>query len=211
MFRFLPTIFFPASMPWPAAGTLVGILKLCVSITQADGSASRHPLYRSRPLSWANMSSSAHLAKAPVDGVPVKEAVPLELGAVHVQDHVHDVAQVVFRWSAEVQGPAAALEPPGGEHRLDQLPAGIGQITRIRVPRPHASGVASRTECAQTHSDNNGSTRPRRQGVRGWDRRKPLPAPPVTPSDQQESTRISSSASITTWQSEKRWIHGQAR
>ncbi len=25
MFRFLPTMFFPASMPWPAAGTLVEV------------------------------------------------------------------------------------------------------------------------------------------------------------------------------------------
>jgi hypothetical protein len=44
MFRFLPTIFFPASMPGPAAGTLVEVLTLCASMTQADGSASRFVL-----------------------------------------------------------------------------------------------------------------------------------------------------------------------
>lgn len=67
MFRFLPTIFFPASMPWPAAGTLVEVLTLWASITQADGSASRpsfsHRSCRSKPLSCANTPSSAHLAK----------------------------------------------------------------------------------------------------------------------------------------------------
>jgi hypothetical protein len=67
MFHFLPTIFFPASMPWPAAGTLVEVLTLCASITQADGSAARPSFSRrsrrSRPLSWANTPSSAHLAK----------------------------------------------------------------------------------------------------------------------------------------------------
>lgn len=67
MLRFRPTIFFPASMPWPAAGTLVEVLTLWASITQADGSVSR-PSYsrsscRSSPLSWVNTPSSDHLAK----------------------------------------------------------------------------------------------------------------------------------------------------
>ncbi len=51
MFRFLPTIFFPASMPWPAAGTLVEVLSLYASITPADGSASRPSFSRSSRLS----------------------------------------------------------------------------------------------------------------------------------------------------------------
>jgi hypothetical protein len=36
---FLPAIFFPASRPWPEAGTLVEVFALCASVTQADGLA----------------------------------------------------------------------------------------------------------------------------------------------------------------------------
>lgn len=67
MLRLRPTILFPASSPWPAAGTLVEVLTLCASITQADGSAFRPSFSRkrclNRPLSWVNAPSSAHLAK----------------------------------------------------------------------------------------------------------------------------------------------------
>ncbi|AYV32907.1 hypothetical protein EES41_39740 (plasmid) [Streptomyces sp. ADI95-16] len=74
--------------------------------------------------------------EVPVDGVPVREVMwkvaPLDPGPVDIQDRVHDVAQVVLGRPAEMQGSAPALEAPGREERLDQLPAGIGQITRIR-------------------------------------------------------------------------------
>ncbi len=67
MLRFLPTIFFPASVPWLAAGTLVEVLTLCASITQAEGSALRPSFWRtssrSSPLSWANTPSLVHFAK----------------------------------------------------------------------------------------------------------------------------------------------------
>ncbi len=67
MLRFLPTIFFPASMPWLEAGTLVEVLTLWASITHADGSPSLPSFSlkscRSKPLSCANTPSSAHLAK----------------------------------------------------------------------------------------------------------------------------------------------------
>ncbi len=65
-----------------------------------------------------------------VDRVPVREVMrevaPLKPGAVHVQNRVHDVAQVVLGRSAEVQSAAAALETPGCLNRLAQLPASIG-------------------------------------------------------------------------------------
>ncbi len=61
MLRFLPTIFFPASMPCPAAGTLVEVFTLCASMTHAEGRAVRPSFCRtnsrSRPLSWANTPS----------------------------------------------------------------------------------------------------------------------------------------------------------
>lgn len=71
----------------------------------------------------------------------VREVGPLAAGAVHVQDRVHDLAQVVPRRPAEVQGPAAALAASGGQHRLDQLPAGVGQVTRIRTAVRHDLGI----------------------------------------------------------------------
>ncbi len=67
-------------------GTLVEVLTLWASITQADGSASRPSFSR----------------------VPVREVAALHAGAVHIQDRVHDVAQIVLGRQAEVQGPAAA-------------------------------------------------------------------------------------------------------
>ena len=71
----------------------------------------------------------------------VREVDQLAAGGVHVQDRVHDLAQVVPWRPAEVQGPAAALEAPGGGHRLDQLPPGVGQVTRIRATVPHDLGI----------------------------------------------------------------------
>ncbi|GAA2966945.1 hypothetical protein GCM10010446_60790 [Streptomyces enissocaesilis] len=67
MLRLRPTVFFPASTPWPAAGTLVEVFTLWASITQADGSPRRPSFSRSsclsRPPGRANTPSSAHLAK----------------------------------------------------------------------------------------------------------------------------------------------------
>lgn len=65
--RLRPTIFLPASTPWPTAGTLVEVLTLCASMTQAVGFALRpsrcRTCSRSRPLSWAKIPFFCHLAK----------------------------------------------------------------------------------------------------------------------------------------------------
>ena len=66
-----------------------------------------------------------------------------------LEDRVHDLAQFMLGRTSEVQGPAATLEAPGPQDRLDQLPAGIGQITRIRTSLGHDLGIPSRVECAQ--------------------------------------------------------------
>jgi hypothetical protein len=58
---------------------------------------------------------------------------------------------------AEVQKPAAVLEAPNRENWLKQLPAGIGQITRIRTPLHHACDVPPRTKCARAQSDDDGA------------------------------------------------------
>jgi hypothetical protein len=71
----------------------------------------------------------------------MRQVAPLHPGAVHVQERVHDLAQVVLGRPAEVQGPDAALEAPRGQDRLNQLPAGIGQITRIRTTVGHVLDV----------------------------------------------------------------------
>lgn len=70
-------------------------------------------------------------------GEVVRQVAPLHPGAVHVQDRVHDLAEVEFGGPAECQRPAVALVAPAGQDRLDQLPAGIGQITRIRTTVSH--------------------------------------------------------------------------
>ena len=86
------------------------------------------------------------LGEVAVDRVPVREVMrqvaPLHPGPVHVQDRVHDLAQVVLGRPAEVQGAAASFEAPGRQDRLDQLPAGIGQITRICATVGHDTEVS---------------------------------------------------------------------
>jgi hypothetical protein len=52
--------------------------------------------------------------------------------------------------SPEVQRVAAALETPGCKHWLGQLPAGIGQITRIRSAFAHDLGIVLAHVWAQT-------------------------------------------------------------
>jgi hypothetical protein len=59
------------------------------------------------------------------------QVAPLHAGAVHVQEGVHDFGRVVLGRAAEAQGPAVVFVVPGRQDRLDQLPAGIGQIARI--------------------------------------------------------------------------------
>ena len=51
MLRFLPTIFFAASIPWVSMGGLVEVFTLWVSMMAAVGSASRPALTRARPVS----------------------------------------------------------------------------------------------------------------------------------------------------------------
>lgn len=67
----------------------------------------------------------------------VREVGPLAACAVDVQDRVHDLAQVVPGRAPEVQSAAAEFEAPRGQHRLDESPAGIEQITRIRGTAGH--------------------------------------------------------------------------
>lgn len=71
----------------------------------------------------------------------VRQVVPLHPGAVHVRDRVHDLAQVMLGRASDVQRMPALLGPPGAEQRLDQLPAGIGQVTRIRMTFGHDQDV----------------------------------------------------------------------
>ena len=79
MLRFLPTIFFPASMPWPEAGTLVEVLTLWASMTQADGSASRPSspagVWPEQAVELGEHALVRPLGEVAVDGVPVREVV----------------------------------------------------------------------------------------------------------------------------------------
>jgi hypothetical protein len=82
-----------------------------------------------------------------VDRFPRSEVVgqiaPGDAGAVDVEDGVHDAAQVVLGWAADVQAFASALGPPGGERWSDQFPAGVGQVAGIRALSRHVSVVPS--------------------------------------------------------------------
>jgi hypothetical protein len=128
----------------------VEVLTLCASITQAEGFGVLAFLSAYQfPQQTVELGKDTVLlppGEVAVDTLMrreiVREVGPLAAGAVHVQDRIHDLAQVMPGRSAEVQGPAAALETPGGQHRLDQLPTGIGQVTRIRTTVRHALVVS---------------------------------------------------------------------
>jgi hypothetical protein len=66
----------------------------------------------------------------------VRQVPPGDPGPVHVQDRVHDLAQVMDR-RGKAQAGLGAGGPPGGQDRLDQRPPGIGQVTTICTPASH--------------------------------------------------------------------------
>lgn len=57
------------------------------------------------------------------------------------QDRVQDGAQVVLGRAADAQPTPAAFGSSGRQQRFDQLPAGFGQITRVRTTLVHALGM----------------------------------------------------------------------
>lgn len=120
----------------------------CESMTHAIGSSSRPSCLRTclrRSLfSWSKTPSSCQ-REVRVDRVPVwvvgREIVPGDPGPVYVEDRVQEAAQGMVRRPADVQSTGAALGPPGGQDRLDQLPPDIGQIARITSAFRHWSGT----------------------------------------------------------------------
>jgi putative transposase len=82
-------------------------------------------------------------------GEVVREVAPGDTGAVHVEDRVHEVPQVVFGWAADVQGVASASGPPGGEDGRDQFPAFVREVAGVPVVRGHVSDVPRRRQSGQ--------------------------------------------------------------
>ena len=82
-----------------------------------------------------------------VDRFPWREVVwqvtPGNAGAVDVEDGVHEAAQVVLGWPADIQTPAPALDSPRGEDGPDQFPARIGEVVGVRAVSRHVSVVPS--------------------------------------------------------------------
>lgn len=88
------------------------------------------------------------LGEVPVHRGPGREVVrqvaPGDAGAVHIQDGVHDLAQVVFGRSADVQRPGPALVAPGRQDGLDQRPACVRQVAGVGAVWSHVCEVADR-------------------------------------------------------------------
>lgn len=80
-----------------------------------------------------------------IDGFPRREVVgkvaPGDPGPVHIQDRVHDPAQVVLGRPANVQPLPSPLGPPGRQNGLERFISGIGQVTRMRPLPRHVSIV----------------------------------------------------------------------
>ncbi len=66
----------------------------------------------------------------------MRQVLPRDLGPVHVQDRVHDLAEVMDRLR-QAQAGLGTRGPPFGQDRLDQLPPGIRQVTAISTPTGH--------------------------------------------------------------------------
>jgi len=59
-------------------------------------------------------------------------------GPVHIQDRVHDLAQIMERL-ADAQ--AGALLTPPDQDRVDERPAGVRQIGAVWLPGIHAADL----------------------------------------------------------------------
>lgn len=70
----------------------------------------------------------------------VGQVFPGDPGPVHIQDRVHDLAQVMDGL-AEAQASLGPRRPPAGHDRLDQCPAGIGQVAAVRTTGGHDSDL----------------------------------------------------------------------
>lgn len=57
---------------------------------------------------------------------------PWDPGPVDMEDVVHDPAQIVLGRAADVQALPSPFGPPGRQSWFQQLPTGIGQVTRVR-------------------------------------------------------------------------------
>lgn len=72
--------------------------------------------------------------EVPVGGFPrcevVRQVPPGDPYAVDIEDRVHDPPKVVPGRTADGQALPSPLGPPGRQHRSQQLPPGIGQVTR---------------------------------------------------------------------------------
>ncbi|QHY98856.1 hypothetical protein SSPS47_27500 [Streptomyces sp. S4.7] len=127
------------------------------------------------------------------DGVIGTEIAPGESAgteqAPSLEDRVHDLAQVMLGRPAEVQGPASALEAPGRQHRLGQLPARIGQITRIRTTFSHTARIPPTCECAQACVSPRGSTAQNRASWNETGANRLQPQLPAHSAHQDRPTR----------------------
>src|ERR1017187_114055 len=147
MCRFRPLIFFPASIPCEDSGTLPEVRIDWASRIAALGSALRPA--RLRPLRRRLSLIASVLAHLPPQlimdrlrqaaGLPlgvividrlegreiVRQVLPGDPGPVHVQDRVHDLAQVMHGLP-QAQPGFGPGRTPGSQDRLDQHPAGIG-------------------------------------------------------------------------------------
>lgn len=88
----------------------------------------------------------------------MREIAPGDAGAVHVQDGVHDLAQVVCGRAADGQCVGAALVPPGRHDGLDQVPAGVRQVAGIGAVQSHVCEVA---DCGRPRQRSKGGARGR--------------------------------------------------
>ncbi|CAM5271704.1 hypothetical protein SSPIM334S_07227 [Streptomyces spiroverticillatus] len=108
-------------------------------------------------------------------GEVVREVAPRDAGAVHVENRVHDLPQVVFGWAADVQGIASASGPPGGEGGGDQRPAFVREVAGIPVARGHVCDVPRGGRRGQGAKGRPRGRVGRRREV--LERNSPLPSP----------------------------------
>src|ERR1039458_8776908 len=137
-----PFVRLPASYPWLAPGTFDDVLTTRASMIAAVGSGARPACSRTRPRSRSRFACVGAVllppgvvaADRPVRREGMRQQGPGGPRPGHVQDRVHDLAQVMHRLGQAQPGLGPGL-PPGGQDRLDQRPAGIRQVSGIRATR----------------------------------------------------------------------------
>ncbi|WTX30922.1 hypothetical protein OG970_14210 [Streptomyces sp. NBC_00658] len=118
------------------------------SRAQVDGSpfpalglSDQVPQLPGEPLEDAVAAATSRSSHTPWPmGEVVRQVAPGDPGAIHAQDRIHDLPQVVLGQAPNIQA-ARVARPPRLKDRCDQLSAFLAQVAAVATERGHVPDV----------------------------------------------------------------------